>query len=448
LSICVLVKARTQLVCPLSSGASSFKVLCSIDNPCQDVDIYCPADSNTKELWVDCNGAHACVNVNIYSSVNSQIRCRGRTGACQSMNIYCGSVASMVESLNVGLSFSDNNNPVSCQFRHMDSRVTLDTFFGCYGDVDECNSAANGDNAYTDSTMFCATTNGIPCLMKCQTETSCMNNEMECQSADSSLCQCQPDTNCANVLFVDPQDLVTTTSLNTETPTTTASSNTGIPVITTSPNTGVPVITTSSNTGIPVITTSSNTETPATTTQVAQSALPQTTETAVSTTSVITNKPATPSPTVGTLPHTPETSMPTPSKIAAADSNATVKSTNDTLKSWQLILIIILLLIAVIACFAGGYILKRWKACGAPKQAQDEENQWGVFAPPKDTVPMIETKTEVNGESPNATVTLTTTPSAVEPEAQPETQPVTDLKTETIPDGENQDQSILIRSIV
>jgi len=460
-SLGLAVQERTQVFCSSSSSSSPFKVLCSIDKPCNDVDIYCSGDTSTQELWVDCNGAHSCVGLNIYSSKDTLIRCRGRTGSCQNMNIYCGEVASMVESLDNGVSFSDNSNAVSCQFRHMDSRVTLTTSFGCYGNVAQCTSSANGYLSLTDSSMICDTTNGTPCVMQCSTDNSCMDNSIDCETSDSSLCQCQPAVNCQNVLITSPT-MSTTSITGVSATTTTASSNTGTPQTTqgssntegpaTTQGTGIPATTEgSSNTGGPA--TTQGTGIPATTGGSSNTGGPATTQgTGIPATTGGSSNTGGPATTGGssntgepatTLSQVAQSTNPVTSRIAAAETNETVKSTNDSLKLWQLVLIIVLLLVAVIACFAGGYILKRWKASGDSKEVKEgDDPKWGIYPPP--TIIPIPTKTETGGESPNVTITLQTTPSLHEPE----TQPVTDLKTETIADGEPQQTPVHLEKAI
>jgi hypothetical protein len=234
----VVGNARTSIYCPLSAldAVPRFDVFCTRTKPCNDVDIYCPASSYTDLLWLDCNGAHACVNVSVYTSVSSHVRCRGRSGACEDVNVHCGDVESIINETIAQTLFSDENydlDPISCKFRHLVPFATQNTFFGCYGsNVGECISTGITDHSYSDSQLHCGTTN-TPCVMDCRTSSTCTNNQIRCAASDPSLCQCEYGTNCDGVEFIYPGDSIATTSAQTETETETETTTTSSSVSTT-----------------------------------------------------------------------------------------------------------------------------------------------------------------------------------------------------------------------
>jgi hypothetical protein len=157
-------------------------------------------------LLVDCNGPHACSDVNIYSSVSSTVRCRGRSSACDNINYYCGDMTSVLEG---PLFAASTDRSISCKFQHLTAYGTVNSFFGCYGDVKECTSTAITDYAFTDSGMYCDTDN-TPCVIDCETSASCMNDVLECTTENSHLCQCKNNENCDSVRIGPPQALIAT----------------------------------------------------------------------------------------------------------------------------------------------------------------------------------------------------------------------------------------------
>jgi hypothetical protein len=175
------------------------------------VDIYCPSNAATEFLWVNCNGPHACVNVSVYSSISANVVCRGRQGACENVNFYCGDVSSLLEGSSDQSLFTSTDgqsvSPINCKFRHLAPHVTQNSYFGCYGDdIEECKSTAIVDYAYSGSQMYCDTNTDSSCNMICLSDYSCTDNEIECTSANADHCHCQPESNCNEVVLKTESD--------------------------------------------------------------------------------------------------------------------------------------------------------------------------------------------------------------------------------------------------